>query len=400
MSKFAKITQDLTAFGTDIRYNSQNFIYLTIMQSTLYLGVMSGTSLDGVDLALADFAKNPPKMTACGFTPMPDDLRADLTLLLKTGETSLQKLGEIDHRLGLLYADSINAFLAQYQLEPNQIAAIGCHGQTVWHSPNSAFPFTTQIGDMNLVAARTGITVVGDFRRKDMAFGGQGAPLVPAFHEGIFADPNRATIVLNIGGISNISQLIPNEPTIGYDIGAGNALMDSWIEQHLGKRYDKDAEWAQTGKVDQALLAALLEEPFLKLPPPKSTGRELFNLDWLAKKAPNLTACKPEDVQRTLAEFTGQSVVDSLKQIPTKGLPCVLMVCGGGAKNPLLMQRFQDLLPDWTVTTTNEFGLDIDYVEAAAFAWLAYQRMNNLPSNLPSVTGASKAVSLGVIYPK
>lgn len=370
------------------------------MQSTLYLGVMSGTSLDGVDLALADFAKNPSKMIACGFTPMPDDLRADLTLLLKTGETSLQKLGEIDHRLGLLYADSINAFLAQYQLEPNQIAAIGCHGQTVWHSPNSAFPFTTQIGDMNLVAARTGITVVGDFRRKDMAFGGQGAPLVPAFHEGIFADPNRSTIVLNIGGISNISQLIPNEPTIGYDIGAGNALMDSWIEQHLGKRYDKDAEWAQTGKVDQALLAVLLDESFLKLPPPKSTGRELFNLDWLAKKAPNLTACKPEDVQRTLAEFTGQSVVDSLKQIPTKGLPCVLMVCGGGAKNPLLMQRFQDLLPDWTVTTTNEFGLDIDYVEAAAFAWLAYQRMNNLPSNLPSVTGASKAVSLGVIYPK
>lgn len=372
----------------------------SLPERSLYLGIMSGTSLDGVDLALVDFAKNPPKMTACSFVAMPDDLRADLSLLLKTGETSLAKLGEIDHRLGVLYADCVKQFLTKHQLNANHIAAIGCHGQTVWHAPNSAFPFTMQIGDMNLVAAQTGITVVGDFRRKDMALGGQGAPLVPAFHEGIFADPKRAVMVLNIGGISNISQLIPNEPTIGYDIGAGNALMDSWIEQHLGKRFDKDAAWAKTGKVLPDLLNVLLDEPFLKQPPPKSTGRELFNLEWLAKKAPNLTAYSPEDVQRTLAEFTTQSVVDSLKQIDSKGLPCVLMVCGGGAKNPLLMARFQALLPDWHVTTTSECGLDIDYVEAAAFAWLAHQRMNNLPSNLPSVTGASQAVSLGVIYPK
>ena len=260
-----------------------------------------------------------------------------------------------------------------------------------------------QIGDMNLVAARTGITTVGDFRRKDMAMGGQGAPLVPAFHEAVFARPNQFTVVLNIGGISNISVLDPKSETIGYDVSVGNALMDSWIEKHLGKRYDKNAEWAKTGEVISELLAEMLSEPFLQLPPPKSTGRELFNLAWLEKQFANLTAkstaYKVEDVQRTLAEFTAQSVSRELSQWknePNK----VLLVCGGGARNPLLMERFNVLLPDWHVGTTNDYGVDVDYVEAAAFAWLAFQRMENLPSNMPSVTGASQAVSLGVIFPK
>lgn len=363
-----------------------------------YIGVMSGTSLDGVDIALLDFAKNPPKMTACDFFPMPEELRADISALLKTGETNLQKLGEIDHRLGLLYAETINAFLTKNQLKAEDIQAIGCHGQTVWHSPDSAYPFTTQIGDMNLVAEQTGITTIADFRRKDMAVGGQGAPLVPAFHQAIFSDSNRLTVVLNIGGISNISVLKPNSPTIGYDIGPGNTLMDSWIEQHQGKRYDRNGEWARTGKINLELLSALLDEPFFAKVPPKSTGRELFNLAWLAKKQQNLTACQPQDVQRTLAEFTAQSIANELSRFERE-LPCLLLVCGGGARNPLLMERISALLPDWEVTTTTEFGLDIDYVEAAAFAWLAYQRIHNLPSNMPSVTGAKKAVSLGVIYP-
>ncbi|HGO5814393.1 TPA: anhydro-N-acetylmuramic acid kinase [Mannheimia haemolytica] len=363
-----------------------------------YIGVMSGTSLDGVDIALLDFAKNPPKMTACDFFPMPEELRADISELLKTGETNLQKLGEIDHRLGLLYAETINAFLAKNQLKAENIQAIGCHGQTVWHSPDSAYPFTTQIGDMNLVAEQTGITTIADFRRKDMAVGGQGAPLVPAFHQAVFSDPNRLTVVLNIGGISNISVLNPNSPTIGYDIGPGNTLMDSWIEQHQGKRYDKNGEWARTGKINIELLSALLDEPFFAKVPPKSTGRELFNLAWLAKKQKNLTACQPQDVQRTLAEFTAQSVANELSLFESE-LPCLLLVCGGGARNPLLMERLTELLPKWNVTTTSDFGLDIDYVEAAAFAWLAYQRIHNLTSNMPSVTGAKKAVSLGVIYP-
>nr|WP_314740737.1 anhydro-N-acetylmuramic acid kinase [uncultured Haemophilus sp.] len=364
----------------------------------LYLGIMSGTSLDGVDLALIDFAGK-PKLLASGFVPMPEDLRTDLSALLKSGETSLQKLGEIDHRLGVLYADCVTEFLAKNQLKARQITAIGCHGQTVWHSPQGAFPFTMQIGDMNLVASRTGITTIGDFRRKDMAVGGQGAPLVPAFHEAVFARPNQFTVVLNIGGISNISVLDPAVETIGYDVSVGNALMDSWIEKHLSKRYDKNAEWAKTGEVLPDLLTAMLAEPFLQLPPPKSTGRELFNLAWLAKFLEKLPACRAEDVQRTLAEFTAQSVVNELQKWNDKTNK-VLLVCGGGARNPLLMARFQSLLPDWQVTTTNDYGIDIDYVEAAAFAWLAYRRMENLPSNMPSVTGAKQAVSLGVIFPK
>lgn len=373
----------------------------------LYLGIMSGTSLDGVDLALVDFFEK-PNLVASGFVPMPEDLRANLAELLKSGETSLQKLGEIDHHLGVLYADCVNDFLVKNQLEASQITAIGCHGQTVWHAPQGNFPFTMQIGDMNLVAARTGITTVGDFRRKDMAMGGQGAPLVPAFHEAVFARPNQFTVVLNIGGISNISVLDPKSETIGYDVSVGNALMDSWIEKHLGKRYDKNAEWAKTGEVISELLAEMLSEPFLQLPPPKSTGRELFNLAWLEKQFANLTAkspassvanFKPEDIQYTLAEFTAQSITRELSQWknePNK----VLLVCGGGVRNPLLMERFNVLLPDWHVGTTNDYGVDVDYVEAAAFAWLAFQRMENLPSNMPSVTGASQAVSLGVIFPK
>lgn len=373
----------------------------------LYLGIMSGTSLDGVDLALVDFFEK-PNLVASGFVPMPEDLRANLAELLKSGETSLQKLGEIDHHLGVLYADCVNDFLVKNQLEASQITAIGCHGQTVWHAPQGNFPFTMQIGDMNLVAARTGITTVGDFRRKDMAMGGQGAPLVPAFHEAVFARPNQFTVVLNIGGISNISVLDPKSETIGYDVSVGNALMDSWIEKHLGKRYDKNAEWAKTGEVISELLAEMLNEPFLQLPPPKSTGRELFNLAWLEKQFANLTAKSPassvanfklEDIQYTLAEFTAQSITRELSQWknePNK----VLLVCGGGARNPLLMERFNVLLPDWHVGTTNDYGVDVDYVEAAAFAWLAFQRMENLPSNMPSVTGASQAVSLGVIFPK
>lgn len=373
----------------------------------LYLGMMPGTSLDGVDLALVDFFEK-PNLVASAFVPMPEDLRANLAELLKSGETSLQKLGEIDHHLGVLYADCVNDFLVKNQLEASQITAIGCHGQTVWHAPQGNFPFTMQIGDMNIVAARTGITTVGDFRRKDMAMGGQGAPLVPAFHEAVFARPNQFTVVLNIGGISNISVLDPKSETIGYDVSVGNALMDSWIEKHLGKRYDKNAEWAKTGEVISELLAEMLSEPFLQLPPPKSTGRELFNLAWLEKQFANLTAkspassvanFKPEDIQYTLAEFTAQSITRELSQWknePNK----VLLVCGGGARNPLLMERFNVLLPDWHVGTTNDYGVDVDYVEAAAFAWLAFQRMENLPSNMPSVTGASQAVSLGVIFPK
>lgn len=387
-------------------------------QSQLYLGVMSGTSLDGVDLALMEFtpssvgngkpAKPPCVLRYADFVPMPESLRTDLSQLLKTGETSLQTLGELDHRLGQLYAQSINQFLAKHHLSAEQIRAIGCHGQTVWHAPKGEFPFTMQLGDMNIVAIQTGITVVGDFRRKDMAMGGQGAPLVPAFHQALFADPTRIVGVLNIGGISNISLLVPTQATLGYDIGAGNTLLDSWIEKHHGKRFDKDALWAKQGKVHQPLLNALLDEPFFAEPPPKSTGRELFNLTWLTQKLDYLTACQGSqgerisavDVQATLVEFTAQSIAQALNGIANPyNVPPLLLVCGGGARNPLLMARIQHLLSTWEVSTTSEYGLNVDDVEAAAFAWLAYQRINGLAGNLPSVTGARQAVGLGAIFP-
>ncbi|MFD1804930.1 anhydro-N-acetylmuramic acid kinase [Pasteurella oralis] len=364
-----------------------------------YIGVMSGTSLDGVDLALMDFSTVQPQLIHADFYPMPSELRQQISALCNSGETTLQALGELDHRLGLLYADCIKHFLQKYHLSPTQITAIGCHGQTIWHSPTSQYPFTMQIGDANLIAAKTGITTVADFRRKDMAFGGQGAPLVPAFHQALFSKPDQATVVLNIGGISNISCLLPNEEVIGYDTGPGNTLLDAWIEKHQGKAYDKDAVWAKSGTVNQALLQDLLAEPFFALPPPKSTGRELFNLAWLNKKLEKHTALQPQDVQATLVELTAQSIVAQLNQIQTD-LPRYLLVCGGGMKNTLLMTRLAVLLPDWKVETTNDYGLNGDDVEAAAFAWLAHRRLNDQPANLPSVTGAKSAVSLGAIYPK
>ncbi|PJG86169.1 anhydro-N-acetylmuramic acid kinase [Conservatibacter flavescens] len=369
------------------------------MSTAYYIGIMSGTSLDGVDLALMDFGQSEPRFVTADFVPMPENLRKKLTALLRTGEVNLQQLGEIDHQLGLLYGDCVNQFLVKQQLPPESIIAIGCHGQTIWHAPQGNFPFTLQIGDMHLLAAKTQITVIADFRRKDMAYGGQGAPLVPAFHQALFADETQGTVVLNIGGISNVSCLIPNQPVLGYDVGPGNTLLDQWIEKHQQQRYDKDAAWARTGQVCHQLLADLLDEPFFHLAPPKSTGRELFNLLWLEKKLQKHTALLPQNVQATLVEFTAQSIVNALMTIHTS-LPCRLLVCGGGASNPLLMERLIALLPQWHVTTTEAFGLHPDDVEAAAFAWLAYQRLQGLPSNLPSVTGAQRTVSLGAIFPK
>lgn len=383
---------------------TNNGVVLTACNSSLYIGVMSGTSLDGVDIALMDFRQS-PKLLNAEVMPIPKDLRDDLTQLVKIGETTLQKLGELDHRLGLLYADSINQFLQKQSLLPENIQAIGCHGQTVWHAPQGNFPFTMQLGDMNLLAAKTGITVVGDFRRKDMAFGGQGAPLVPAFHQALFADPKQIVAVVNIGGISNVSLLIPNQPVIGYDIGAGNTLLDSWIEKHQGKRFDNDAEWAKQGRVEPELLAELLNDPFFAKLPPKSTGREQFNLSWLEQKLAKVTACNGKafpaiDVQATLVEFTAQSIANDLtKMVSQPNLPCLLLICGGGARNPLLMERLHALMPNWKVSTTTEYGINVDDVESAAFAWLAYQRINGLAGNLPSVTGATQAVSLGAIFP-
>ena len=364
----------------------------------LYIGVMSGTSMDGVDIALVDITDGIITSIASDCYPMPTEIKTQLLMLCNSKQTTLQDLGELDHQLGMLYAKSINQFIKQNHIDKKQINAIGCHGQTIYHSPNGDNPFTMQIGDANIIAAQTGITTIADFRRKDMAYGGQGAPLVPAFHKAIFLNPAINCVVLNIGGISNISVLIPNQPAIGYDTGPGNVLLDSWINKNLGKNYDKDGLWAKSGKVNQNLLSALCNEDYFQLPAPKSTGRELFNLAWLMQKLTNF-ALSAQDIQATLVEFTAITITHEINKLSIQlHLPCQLLVCGGGTKNPLIMKRLSALLPKWQVLTTDVKGVNSDDMEAIAFAWLAYCRMNNIPSNIPEVTGANQAVSLGVIY--
>ncbi|OCG14466.1 anhydro-N-acetylmuramic acid kinase [Gilliamella sp. wkB292] len=364
----------------------------------LYIGVMSGTSMDGIDIALVDITAGKVTSIISDCYPMPNSIKQQLLTLCDTKQTTLQDLGQLDHQLGLLFANSINQFLQNNHINKNQIKAIGCHGQTIYHQPTGNNPFTMQIGDANIIAAKTGIITIADFRRKDMAYGGQGAPLVPAFHKAVLQDPHINRVILNIGGISNISVLIPNQTVIGYDTGPGNVLLDGWINENLNQSYDKDAMWAKTGHIQQNLLHKLLDEAYFKLPAPKSTGRELFNLPWLHKKLAGMNL-KAQDVQATLVELTAISIEHEIEKLPiSNNLPCELLVCGGGAKNPLIMQRLSTLLPNWTVLTTNDKGINSDDMEAIAFAWLAYCRINHIPSNIPEVTGASQAVCLGVIY--
>lgn len=260
-----------------------------------------------------------------------------------------------------------------------------------------------QLGDANIIAAKTHITTIADFRRKDMALGGQGAPLVPAFHQQLFSTPDATRVILNIGGISNITVLTPNQAVTGFDTGPGNMLMDAWIHQHNGEQYDANAKWAKTGTVNEILLETLLDEPYFKQPAPKSTGRELFNLPWLKQKLSGLDI-PAEDVQATLAEFTAITITNDVityqyNEKSELSIKQELLVCGGGAHNPLLMARLTARLPEWQVMSTTEREVDSDNMEAMAFAWLAYRTHHNKPGNLPEVTGASGLTSLGAIYP-
>lgn len=369
------------------------------MQPTYYIGIMSGTSLDGIDIALVDIKKHSIKLIASDIYIIPESLRQNLLMICQQKQVTLQQLGEVDHQLGLVYAETVNKFINKYQIDKNKICAIGCHGQTIYHSPVGQFPFTMQIGDANIIAAKTAITTIADFRRKDMAFGGQGAPLVPAFHQALFADSNKNRVIVNIGGISNISVLAPDQPVIGFDTGPGNVLLDSWIQYHLNQHYDRNGDWAKSGQIHSVLLSRLLDESYFDLPYPKSTGRELFNLAWLQNKLVGLTI-NPQDVQATLAEFTAQTIANEVNKLKLNQLDNQLLLCGGGSKNLFINQILTKHLPKWIISTTDEYGISSDYMEAMAFAWLAYCCINHIPSNMPSVTGAEKAVSLGVIYPK
>ncbi|CAK2472201.1 anhydro-N-acetylmuramic acid kinase [Vibrio crassostreae] len=363
----------------------------------LYIGVMSGTSMDGVDTALVSIEGTRITLLAHDEFPMPDDLKARLLEVCIGQKTDLIAMGELDHQLGHLFADAVLQLLEKSGTPASSVTAIGNHGQTVFHQPTGESPFTMQLGDANIIAAKTEIQTVADFRRKDMALGGQGAPLVPAFHHTIFHPKDSSVVVLNIGGISNISVLRPNQPTLGYDTGPGNMLMDAWVDKHTGDKFDRDAQFAKKGQLNHDLLKQLLNESYLSQLPPKSTGRELFNLPWLEQQLTEFKDLAAEDVQRTLCEYTSLTIANEVETYRLGNQPA-LYVCGGGTRNPLLMKRLAELLPSWEVDSTTSKGVDADYMEAMAFAWLAQRHVHQLPSNLPEVTGASRAASLGVLY--
>jgi len=374
----------------------------------LYIGLMSGTSLDAVDAVVVSIDANSTHLLVSYEHPIPGELRQQILNICTGQPTTIAEIGHIDHQLGKLYANTVKSLLNHAQLQPEQITAIGNHGQTVFHQPTGESPFTIQLGDANLIAALTGIDTIADFRRIDMALGGCGAPLAPAFHRHLFCARDSTTVVLNIGGIANIS-VIPaigqtGDQVLGFDTGPGNILMDAWCERHTGRRYDKNGNWARQGQINPSLLEHLMSDPYLKIQPPKSTGREHYNLEWLDKQLerhiPNLQS-KPlwvQNVQRTLCEFSAQSIAQQVQNFK-QGQDCELLVCGGGANNTLLMQQLQLRLQDWFILRTSDRSIPAEYIEAMAFAWLARQRVHNQASNLPTVTGARCKASLGVFYP-
>ncbi|WP_053143470.1 anhydro-N-acetylmuramic acid kinase [Erwinia billingiae] len=366
------------------------------MRSGRYIGVMSGTSLDGIDVVLAAIDERMVAQQASYCHPLPAALRQAILSICQGQSLTLSQLGQIDRQLGRVFAEAVQTLIQREGLEREDITAIGCHGQTVWHEPQGEAPNTLQIGDNNQIVAATGITVVGDFRRRDMALGGQGAPLVPAFHQAILMHPEERRMVLNIGGIANLSLLIPGKPIGGYDTGPGNMLLDAWIWRHQQKSYDKDGEWGGQGSVVMPLLQQMLADPWFALPAPKSTGREYFNMSWVEQQLSLFPGLQPQDVQATLVELTATTIAE---QVMLSGGCERLLVCGGGSRNLLLMSRLGALLPGTEVGTTDEAGISGDDMEALAFAWLAYRTLSGLPGNLPSVTGAREASVLGAIYP-
>lgn len=362
----------------------------------LYIGLMSGTSADAIDAVLVDFQAS-PHIVAKYSSPLGSEIRNEIHALAQPSANEIDRLGKLDIQLAELFSQACLALLREANINAGKIVAIGSHGQTIRHRPPGSNEgcFTLQIGDPNLIAELTGITTVADFRRRDMAAGGQGAPLVPAFHRALFHCPDEHRAIVNLGGMANITWLPKQGPTLGFDTGPANALMDSWTLTHLGTRYDKSGAWAASGQVDQQLLRQLLAHNFFAKPAPKSTGRETFNYEWLVSTL-NKRIIKPEDVQATLLELTAVSVCDAIKQLNEAST--AVFVCGGGAYNHQLMSRLGDLFGDNLVATTAQLGVDPQWIEAMAFAWLAQQTINHRPGNLKSVTGARREVILGGVY--
>ncbi|MES1950390.1 anhydro-N-acetylmuramic acid kinase [Salinisphaera sp. S4-8] len=370
-----------------------------------YIGLMSGTSVDAADAAVVRFdaAGNRPQILATHAEPPEAGLRDDLLhLSQQVAGVSLSKFGELDQRVGEWFARAAIAVMDKAQVGADQIDAIGSHGQTVRHEPDARYPFSLQLGSPSRIAARTGCRVVGDFRNSDIAIGGQGAPLVPAFHRSVFANAQRHRVVVNIGGIANVtvlpSQSVDDPHAVtGLDTGPGNALMDAWTAAHLKRHYDADGRWAASGRVNDTLLAHMMADRYFARPAPKSTGREYFNLDWLRAQIDSLASRPiPADVQATLCEFTARSVAQAIDEYGPGDEE--VLICGGGAHNSELYRRLAQLLAPRELAVTDRYDVDADWVEAVAFAWLAMRTVNGLSGNVPGVTGASAPVALGGIY--
>ena len=362
----------------------------------LYIGLMSGTSLDGVDAALCHI-QSTSKLTVIdsSFTPYPKPIKQDLlALVFSKGEPNKKKLQTTHQQLGRFYADCANTLIKQSKTNKNDIAAIANHGQTIRHEPNASSPHSLQIGCPKEIAKLTGCNVIYDFRSADLKAGGQGAPLMPAFHNAIFKQYAPAAVI-NIGGIANITVIDKHKETIGFDTGPGNTLMDNWILKHKNEPYDADGDWAKSGKLIKSVLAKLLTDEYFSLTPPKSTGPDYFNLDWLQKQIPDLKKYKTKDIQATLLALTSYSITHEVSQHIEKGK---VYLCGGGTQNKALVESIATLLPKHTIHSTDDLGISSDWLESIGFAWLGYCYLKNIPSNLTSVTGAKNNVVLGEMY--
>ncbi len=362
----------------------------------LYLGLISGTSADGIDAALVAFDNDKPQLVAGRTQPYPPALReALLRVSQASGEISLDLLGQLDQQVGVAFAEAALAALDAAGIPGTDVVAIGSHGQTLRHRPGGPHPFTLQIGDPNVIAERTGIQTVADFRRRDVAAGGQGAPLLPALHAALFAAPGTDVAVLNLGGIANLT-LLPRDGAVrGFDTGPANCLLDAWFGAHAGGAHDHGGDWAAGGEVDAALLQVLLADPFFALPAPKSTGRDHFHIDWLRARLGRRSR-DARDVQATLLELSARSIVAAMRnELPSASR---LIACGGGVHNRALIDRLRALAAPVDVGTTAEHGLDPDFVEAVGFAWLARATLAGQPGNLPGVSGAAGPRILGGIY--
>lgn len=358
---------------------------------------MSGTSLDGIDAVLVDFSNKNHRVVGFHYCPWPEEIATRIRELNLPGQNEIDRLGELDLDVADAFAVSTTQLLEKVSIDPAQIRAIGSHGQTIRHRPNFSNPFTLQIGDPNRIAEKTGICVVSDFRRRDMAAGGQGAPLVPAYHAAVFSESGEPRVILNIGGIANIT-FLPADPEaqiLGFDTGPGNTLINTWIYKNLGKRYDHNGEWAGGGESVPDLLEDLISDPYFTAPIPKTTGPEYFSQSWLEEHLQRHNA-SPRDIQTTLTALTAESITDAIfRHAPNCSR---VIVCGGGVHNKVLMGYLEERLEAIPIESSQVYGIDPELVESITFAWLARQTLNGLCGNLPTVTGARHQVILGGIY--